>query len=72
MVLVWMAHTCSSPLQLWFIVAIAHTPDNSFLGFVSAEEAREEKQMMDANREKRIAVVYGKQEYMWQVQDVFK
>lgn len=74
MVLFWTAHTCSSQLQLWFIVAIpvAHTPDNSFLGFVSAEEAREEKQKMDANREKRIAVVYGKQEYMWQVWGIFK
>lgn len=27
---------------------------------------------MDGNREKRIAVVYGKQEYMWQVSGVFK
>ena len=68
-----MAHICLSQFQLWFIVAlpVAHTPDNSFLGFVSVGEAREEQQKVDVNREKRIAVVYGKQEHMWQVQDVF-
>lgn len=44
-------HSGSSP---------AHTPDNSFLGFVSAVEGH-------TNRKDKIAVVYGKQEYMWQV-----
>lgn len=49
----------------------AHTPDNSFLGFVSEEavkqEAREEELEADTYRKDRIAVVYGKQDYMWQV-----
>ncbi|XP_056873665.1 alpha-1,6-mannosylglycoprotein 6-beta-N-acetylglucosaminyltransferase B-like isoform X1 [Takifugu flavidus] len=52
------------PLQ--YMTMFPHTPDNSFLGFVSAEEASEEEQKTDPNRKERIAVVYGKQEYMWQ------
>lgn len=50
---------------------LAHTPDNSFLGFVSEEaareEVREEELELDAYGKDRIAVVYGKQDYMWQV-----
>lgn len=49
----------------------AHTPDNSFLGFVSKEaertEVREEELEPETDGTDRIAVVYGKQDYMWQV-----
>uniref|UniRef100_H3D5I3 alpha-1,6-mannosyl-glycoprotein 6-beta-N-acetylglucosaminyltransferase n=1 Tax=Tetraodon nigroviridis TaxID=99883 RepID=H3D5I3_TETNG len=45
------------PLQ--YMTMFPHTPDNSFLGFVSAEEADN-----DSNREKRIAVVYGNRSHV--------
>ena len=56
---------------LYLSVCLAHTPDNSFLGFVSEEavkDVKEEELESDANRKNRIAVVYGKQDYMWKVQ----
>uniref|UniRef100_A0A3Q3ID74 alpha-1,6-mannosyl-glycoprotein 6-beta-N-acetylglucosaminyltransferase n=1 Tax=Monopterus albus TaxID=43700 RepID=A0A3Q3ID74_MONAL len=52
------------PLQ--YMTMFPHTPDNSFLGFVSEEAVREEEREPDAYRKDRIAVVYGKQDYMWQ------
>ncbi|XP_068610972.1 alpha-1,6-mannosylglycoprotein 6-beta-N-acetylglucosaminyltransferase B-like [Brachionichthys hirsutus] len=50
------------PLQ--YMTMFPHTPDNSFLGFVSEEPAR--KLEADAYIKDRMAVVYGKQDYMWQ------
>ncbi|XP_056153597.1 alpha-1,6-mannosylglycoprotein 6-beta-N-acetylglucosaminyltransferase B-like [Lampris incognitus] len=61
----------STPWGSWalrprqYMTMFPHTPDNSFLGFVS-EEAREEDVKADTNRKDNIAVVYGKQAYMWQ------
>ncbi|XP_031699688.1 alpha-1,6-mannosylglycoprotein 6-beta-N-acetylglucosaminyltransferase B-like isoform X1 [Anarrhichthys ocellatus] len=56
------------PLQ--YMTMFPHTPDNSFLGFVSEEaareEVREEELEPDRYRKDRIAVIYGKQDYMWQ------
>ncbi|XP_039991668.1 alpha-1,6-mannosylglycoprotein 6-beta-N-acetylglucosaminyltransferase B-like [Xiphias gladius] len=56
------------PLQ--YMTMFPHTPDNSFLGFVSEEavraEVREEELEPEIYRKDRIAVVYGKQDYMWQ------
>ncbi|XP_068162098.1 alpha-1,6-mannosylglycoprotein 6-beta-N-acetylglucosaminyltransferase B-like [Antennarius striatus] len=56
------------PLQ--YMTMFPHTPDNSFLGFVSEEavrkEVREEELETDAYKKDRMAVVYGKQDYMWQ------
>ncbi|XP_026172096.1 alpha-1,6-mannosylglycoprotein 6-beta-N-acetylglucosaminyltransferase B-like [Mastacembelus armatus] len=56
------------PLQ--YLTMFPHTPDNSFLGFVSEEtvreELREEELEPDTYKKDRIAVVYGKEEYMWQ------
>ncbi|XP_054624272.1 alpha-1,6-mannosylglycoprotein 6-beta-N-acetylglucosaminyltransferase B-like [Dunckerocampus dactyliophorus] len=54
----WSLH----PLQ--YMTMFPHTPDNSFLGFVSEEAAR--GQDSDLYRKEKIAVIYGKQEYMWQ------
>ncbi|XP_042364188.1 alpha-1,6-mannosylglycoprotein 6-beta-N-acetylglucosaminyltransferase B-like [Plectropomus leopardus] len=54
------------PMQ--YMTMFPHTPDNSFLGFVSEEAASEEVREDEphAFRKERIAVVYGKQDYMWQ------
>lgn len=41
----------------------AHTPDNSFLGFVVGSN----KKNTTAIRKKNIGLVYGKELYMWQV-----
>ncbi|XP_047464381.1 alpha-1,6-mannosylglycoprotein 6-beta-N-acetylglucosaminyltransferase B-like [Mugil cephalus] len=49
------------PLQ--YMTMFPHTPDNSFLGFASEEAVREDE---PETRRDRIAVVYGKQDYMWQ------
>ncbi|XP_077359879.1 alpha-1,6-mannosylglycoprotein 6-beta-N-acetylglucosaminyltransferase B-like isoform X2 [Festucalex cinctus] len=47
-----------------YMTMFPHTPDNSFLGFVSEDAVRAEES--DLNRKEKIAVIYGKQEYMWQ------
>ncbi|KAM9716824.1 alpha-1,6-mannosylglycoprotein 6-beta-N-acetylglucosaminyltransferase B-like [Menidia menidia] len=56
------------PLQ--YMTMFPHTPDNSFLGFVSEEAVRkdsgEDELESVGNRKDRIAVVYGKQDHMWQ------
>uniref|UniRef100_A0A668S8U9 alpha-1,6-mannosyl-glycoprotein 6-beta-N-acetylglucosaminyltransferase n=1 Tax=Oreochromis aureus TaxID=47969 RepID=A0A668S8U9_OREAU len=53
------------PLQ--YMTMFPHTPDNSFLGFVSEGTVRKGSELEPASYKKdRIAVVYGKQEYMWQ------
>ncbi|CAB1312272.1 unnamed protein product [Coregonus sp. 'balchen'] len=57
------------PLQ--YMTMFPHTPDNSFLGFVSEEvmveqEEREEEVEPGPYRKDNTAVVYGKQDYMWQ------
>ncbi|XP_056286643.1 alpha-1,6-mannosylglycoprotein 6-beta-N-acetylglucosaminyltransferase B-like isoform X3 [Pseudoliparis swirei] len=53
-----------------YMTLFPHTPDNSFLGFVSEEAAREEMREEELEpagyRKDRIAVIYGKQDYMWQ------
>lgn len=56
------------------LFSAAHTPDNSFLGFVSEEALRMEPTKdglePETYRKERIAVVYGKQDYMWQVESL--
>ncbi|KAM4624498.1 alpha-1,6-mannosylglycoprotein 6-beta-N-acetylglucosaminyltransferase B-like [Polymixia lowei] len=56
------------PLQ--YMTMFPHTPDNSFLGFVSEEvwreEVKEEELEPDIHRKDNVALVYGKQDYMWQ------
>ncbi|XP_054913687.1 alpha-1,6-mannosylglycoprotein 6-beta-N-acetylglucosaminyltransferase B-like [Poeciliopsis prolifica] len=53
------------PLQ--YMTMFPHTPDNSFLGFVG-EDAMKTKDDFKSEiyRKDNIAVVYGKQEHMWQ------
>ncbi|XP_074519713.1 alpha-1,6-mannosylglycoprotein 6-beta-N-acetylglucosaminyltransferase B-like isoform X2 [Halichoeres trimaculatus] len=61
------------PLQ--YMTMFPHTPDNSFLGFASEEatskESREEELEPETYGKERIAVVYGKQDYMWQGKSEF-
>uniref|UniRef100_A0A3P8PE75 alpha-1,6-mannosyl-glycoprotein 6-beta-N-acetylglucosaminyltransferase n=1 Tax=Astatotilapia calliptera TaxID=8154 RepID=A0A3P8PE75_ASTCA len=53
------------PLQ--YMTMFPHTPDNSFLGFVSEGTVRKGSELEPVSYKKdRIAVVYGKQDYMWQ------
>lgn len=54
--------TCLLPL-----VPTAHTPDNSFMGFVSEELNQTEKQLIKANKVSSMAVVYGKEASIWKV-----
>ena len=58
------------PLSI-VLLSAAHTPDNSFLGFVTEDAIKEEMDKVQLepknNRKENMAVVYGKQDYMWQV-----
>lgn len=45
----------------------AHTPDNSFMGFVSEELNETEKHNIQQNKVKNMAVAYGKEASMWKV-----
>lgn len=45
----------------------AHTPDNSFMGFVSEELNETEKRSIQQNKVNSMAVVYGKEASMWKV-----
>lgn len=58
-----MEHTRSLNLFLFGIFLAAHTPDNSFLGFVVGSNRREATPLAKKN----IGLVYGKELYMWQV-----
>lgn len=45
----------------------AHTPDNSFMGFVAEELNETEKVNIQRNKVNNMAVVYGKEASMWKV-----
>ena len=47
--------------------AVAHTPDNSFMGFVSEELNETEKQLIKDGKASNMAVVYGKEASIWKV-----
>lgn len=49
-----------------FYFSTAHTPDNSFMGFVSEELNETEKQSVKSNKV-NMAVVYGKEASIWKV-----
>uniref|UniRef100_A0A8D2MY05 alpha-1,6-mannosyl-glycoprotein 6-beta-N-acetylglucosaminyltransferase n=1 Tax=Zonotrichia albicollis TaxID=44394 RepID=A0A8D2MY05_ZONAL len=51
-----------------FMTMFPHTPDNSFMGFVSEELNQTEKQLIKANKVSSMAVVYGKEASIWKVQ----
>uniref|UniRef100_A0A3B5KVU5 alpha-1,6-mannosyl-glycoprotein 6-beta-N-acetylglucosaminyltransferase n=1 Tax=Xiphophorus couchianus TaxID=32473 RepID=A0A3B5KVU5_9TELE len=53
------------PLQ--YMTMFPHTPDNSFLGFVGEDAVKTSDEFKpEIYKKDNIAVVYGKQEYMWQ------
>lgn len=45
----------------------AHTPDNSFMGFVAEELNETERLAIQRNKLSNMAVVYGKEASMWKV-----
>lgn len=56
--------------QLLCLSLAAHTPDNSFMGFV-AEELNETEQLnIQRSKVNNMAVVYGKEASMWKVSEV--
>uniref|UniRef100_A0A8C3SQT4 alpha-1,6-mannosyl-glycoprotein 6-beta-N-acetylglucosaminyltransferase n=1 Tax=Chelydra serpentina TaxID=8475 RepID=A0A8C3SQT4_CHESE len=50
-----------------FMTMFPHTPDNSFMGFVSEELNETERQFIKSNKASSMAVVYGKEASIWKV-----
>ncbi|XP_062391498.1 LOW QUALITY PROTEIN: alpha-1,6-mannosylglycoprotein 6-beta-N-acetylglucosaminyltransferase B-like [Sardina pilchardus] len=50
-----------------YMTMFPHTPDNSFMGFVSEELNNTEKRSIQLNKVRNMAVVYGKEASMWKV-----
>ena len=48
-------------------VRAAHTPDNSFMGFVAEEVNETERRNVQRNTADKMALVYGKEASMWKV-----
>ncbi|MBN3303813.1 MGT5B acetylglucosaminyltransferase, partial [Amia calva] len=48
-----------------YMTMFPHTPDNSFMGFVSEELNDTEKENIQRNKVSNMAVVYGKEASMW-------
>ncbi|XP_023387397.1 alpha-1,6-mannosylglycoprotein 6-beta-N-acetylglucosaminyltransferase B [Pteropus vampyrus] len=51
-----------------FMTMFPHTPDNSFMGFVSEELNDTEKQLIKGGKAGNMAVVYGKEASIWKLQ----
>ncbi|CAI9543778.1 unnamed protein product [Staurois parvus] len=51
-----------------FMTMFPHTPDNSFMGFVTDELNETERQQVALNKVRNMAVVYGKEAAMWKFQ----
>ncbi|XP_075133520.1 alpha-1,6-mannosylglycoprotein 6-beta-N-acetylglucosaminyltransferase B [Leptodactylus fuscus] len=51
-----------------FMTMFPHTPDNSFMGFVTDELNETERQQVAQNKVRNMAVVYGKEAAMWKLQ----
>ncbi|XP_023809799.1 alpha-1,6-mannosylglycoprotein 6-beta-N-acetylglucosaminyltransferase B isoform X1 [Oryzias latipes] len=51
-----------------YMTMFPHTPDNSFMGFVSEELNATEKRSIQQNKVNNMAVVYGKEASMWKLQ----
>uniref|UniRef100_A0ABI7XNV2 alpha-1,6-mannosyl-glycoprotein 6-beta-N-acetylglucosaminyltransferase n=1 Tax=Felis catus TaxID=9685 RepID=A0ABI7XNV2_FELCA len=54
-----------------FMTMFPHTPDNSFMGFVSEELNETEKQLIRGGKASNMAVVYGKEASIWKGKDKF-
>ncbi|KAM4692565.1 alpha-1,6-mannosylglycoprotein 6-beta-N-acetylglucosaminyltransferase B [Rhinophrynus dorsalis] len=51
-----------------FMTMFPHTPDNSFMGFVTDELNETERHQVVLNKVRNMAVVYGKEAAMWKFQ----
>ena len=49
------------------MISSAHSPDNSFMGFVVDRVLNDNITEKDAEPQRDIALVYGKNDYMWEV-----
>uniref|UniRef100_A0A3B3ZSA2 alpha-1,6-mannosyl-glycoprotein 6-beta-N-acetylglucosaminyltransferase n=1 Tax=Periophthalmus magnuspinnatus TaxID=409849 RepID=A0A3B3ZSA2_9GOBI len=54
-----------------YMTMFPHTPDNSFMGFVSEELNDTEKRSIQQNKVNNMAVVYGKEPSMWKGKEGF-
>ncbi|XP_074975417.1 alpha-1,6-mannosylglycoprotein 6-beta-N-acetylglucosaminyltransferase B isoform X2 [Caretta caretta] len=54
-----------------FMTMFPHTPDNSFMGFVSEELNETERQFIKSNKASNMAVVYGKEASIWKGKEKF-
>ncbi|XP_005503199.2 alpha-1,6-mannosylglycoprotein 6-beta-N-acetylglucosaminyltransferase B isoform X2 [Columba livia] len=54
-----------------FMTMFPHTPDNSFMGFVSEELNQTERQFIKSNKVSSMAVVYGKEASIWKGKEKF-
>ncbi|CAG5947748.1 unnamed protein product [Menidia menidia] len=54
-----------------YMTMFPHTPDNSFIGFVSEEFNKTEKRNIQQNKVNNMAVVYGKEASMWKGKESF-
>ncbi|RXM28611.1 SEC14-like protein 1 [Acipenser ruthenus] len=54
-----------------YMTMFPHTPDNSFMGFVSEELNRTQKEYIQRNKVNNMAVVYGKEASMWKGKERF-
>ncbi|XP_054112504.1 alpha-1,6-mannosylglycoprotein 6-beta-N-acetylglucosaminyltransferase B isoform X2 [Callithrix jacchus] len=54
-----------------FMTMFPHTPDNSFMGFVSEELNETEKQLIKGGKASNMAVVYGKEANIWKGKEKF-
>ncbi|KAM6972584.1 alpha-1,6-mannosylglycoprotein 6-beta-N-acetylglucosaminyltransferase B-like [Aplochiton taeniatus] len=54
-----------------YMTMFPHTPDNSFMGFVSEELNETEKWSIQQNKVDNMAVVYGKEPSMWKGKEGF-
>ncbi|NXW01094.1 MGT5B acetylglucosaminyltransferase, partial [Fregetta grallaria] len=54
-----------------FMTMFPHTPDNSFMGFVSEELNKTERQFIKSNKVSSMAVVYGKEASIWKGKEKF-
>ncbi|XP_064351560.1 alpha-1,6-mannosylglycoprotein 6-beta-N-acetylglucosaminyltransferase B isoform X3 [Camelus dromedarius] len=54
-----------------FMTMFPHTPDNSFMGFVSEELNETEKQLIKGGKASNMAVVYGKEASIWKGKEKF-
>ncbi|XP_055098096.1 alpha-1,6-mannosylglycoprotein 6-beta-N-acetylglucosaminyltransferase B isoform X6 [Symphalangus syndactylus] len=54
-----------------FMTMFPHTPDNSFMGFVSEELNETEKRLIKGGKASNMAVVYGKEASIWKGKEKF-